>query len=204
MVPTRPSLKPRSFLDVEARFWDCSKTLVNQKVHILDLFLEELPMHTWLASGLMGRVIRSRYTVALVAVLAILSFALPVAVAQQGQAAQPTSQMAAVVAPQTDAPQEATPKNPAPAEATGEANLKLPDMTQVKFLNGVSGATLLEIGLVFCALGGLFGLIIYMQLKNAPVHRSMKEISELIYETCKTYLITQGKFVLILEAFMAV
>ena len=68
----------------------------------------------------------------------------------------------------------------------------------------MSGYSLLEIGLVFCALGGLFGLIIYMQLKNAPVHRSMREISELIYETCKTYLITQGKFILILEAFIAV
>jgi len=77
-------------------------------------------------------------------------------------------------------------------------------MKSVTFLNGTSGSALLEIGLVFCALGGLFGLIIYMQLKNAPVHRSMREISELIYETCKTYLVTQGKFILILEAFIAV
>ena len=77
-------------------------------------------------------------------------------------------------------------------------------MKSVTFLNGTSGYTLLEIGLVFCALGGLFGLIIYIQLKNAAVHRSMKDISELIYETCKTYLITQGKFILILEAFIAV
>jgi K(+)-stimulated pyrophosphate-energized sodium pump len=160
-------------------------------------------MHTWLASGLMGRVIRSRRTVALVAVLAVLTFALPVAFAQQGQAAPPSSQTAAAVTPQAGTTQEATPATPAP-EATGEANLKLPDMTQVKFLNGVSGSTLLEIGLLFCAFGGLFGLIIYMQLKNAPVHRSMREISELIYETCKTYLVTQGKFILILEAFIAV
>ena len=161
-------------------------------------------MHTWLATGLMGRVIRSRRTLALVAVLAVLTFALPVAFAQQGPATPPTSQVAAVVTPQpAAATQETAPATPAP-EATGEANLKLPDMSSVKFLNGISGYTLLEIGLVFCALGGLFGLIIYMQLKNAPVHRSMREISELIYETCKTYLVTQGKFILILEAFIAV
>ena len=160
-------------------------------------------MHTWLATGLMGRVIRSRRTLALVAVLAVLTFALGAAFAQQGQAAPPASQAAAVVAPQTGAAvQETAPAAPAPA--AGEANLRLPDMKSVTFLNGTSGSTLLEIGLVFCALGGLFGLIIFIQLKNAPVHRSMKEISELIYETCKTYLITQGKFILILEAFIAV
>jgi K(+)-stimulated pyrophosphate-energized sodium pump len=160
-------------------------------------------MHTWLTSGLMGRVIRSRRTLALVAVLAVLTFALPVAVAQQGQATPPTTQVAAVVSPLAGVPQETTPATPAP-EATGEANLKLPDMSTAKFLNGMSGTTLLEIGLIFCALGGVFGLVIYMQLKNAPVHRSMLEISELIYETCKTYLVTQGKFILILEAFIAV
>ncbi|MGZ4868415.1 MAG: sodium-translocating pyrophosphatase [Candidatus Angelobacter sp.] len=161
-------------------------------------------MHTWLATGLMGRVIRSRRTLALVAVLAVLAFALPVAFAQQGQAAPPTSQVAAAVNPQPGAAtQETAPATPAP-EAAGEANLKLPDMKSVTFLHGTSGYKLLEIGLVFCALGGLFGLIIYIQLKNAPVHRSMREISELIYETCKTYLVTQGKFILILEAFIAV
>src|SRR6185437_5292311 len=63
---------------------------------------------------------------------------------------------------------------------------------------------LLEFGLLFCAFGGLFGFSIYMQLKNAPVHRSMREISELIYETCKTYMVTQGKFILLLWAFIAV
>jgi K(+)-stimulated pyrophosphate-energized sodium pump len=50
----------------------------------------------------------------------------------------------------------------------------------------------------------LFGLAIYVQLKNLPVHRSMLEISELIYETCKTYLVTQGKFIMLLWAFIAV
>ncbi len=86
----------------------------------------------------------------------------------------------------------------------GEASLILPDMTTVTFLGGMSGYTLLAIGLIFCALGLLFGLMIYMQLKNLPVHRAMLEVSELIYETCKTYLVTQGKFILILEAFIAV
>jgi K(+)-stimulated pyrophosphate-energized sodium pump len=161
-------------------------------------------MHTWLATGLMGRVIRSRRTLALVAVLAVLAFALPVAFAQQGQAAPPTSQVAAAINPQTGAATQET--APAPArEATGEANLKLPDMKSVSFMNdSITGYKLLSIGLIFCGLGLLFGLIIYMQLKNAPVHRAMKEISELIYETCKTYLVTQGKFILILEAFIAV
>jgi K(+)-stimulated pyrophosphate-energized sodium pump len=89
------------------------------------------------------------------------------------------------------------------SEAGGEANLKLPDLSDVMFM-GVNGRTLLMVGLVFCALGILFGLAIYMNLKKLPVHRAMREISELIYETCKTYLITQGKFILILEAFIAV
>jgi K(+)-stimulated pyrophosphate-energized sodium pump len=84
----------------------------------------------------------------------------------------------------------------------GEAALKLPDLSQVTFL-GVDGHRLLLVGLVFCFLGWMFGLAIYLQLKNLPVHRSMREISELIYETCKTYLITQGKFILILWVFIA-
>jgi len=86
----------------------------------------------------------------------------------------------------------------------GEASLVLPDLSQVSFLGGVNGHTLLLVGLVVSALGMIFGLIIYNQLKNLPVHKSMLEISELIYETCKTYLVTQGKFILILEAFIAV
>src|SRR2546427_4115025 len=88
-------------------------------------------------------------------------------------------------------------------EVGGEANLKLPDLSQVTFL-GVDGHKLLLFGILFCVLGLGFGLTIYTRLKNLPVHRAMREISELIYETCKTYLITQGKFLLILEAFIAV
>ena len=85
----------------------------------------------------------------------------------------------------------------------GEANLVLPDLTTVNFL-GMNGHALLMLGLLFCVGGLLFGLVIYVQLKNLPVHRTMREMSELIYETCKTYLITQGKFILLLWAFIAV
>jgi len=88
-------------------------------------------------------------------------------------------------------------------QAGGEASLKLPDLTTVSFL-GVNGHSLLMWGLLFCIGGLLFGLTIYVQLKNLPVHRSMREISEMIYETCKTYLVTQGKFLLLLWAFIAV
>src|SRR5450631_1928460 len=90
-----------------------------------------------------------------------------------------------------------------PNEAAGEANLQLPDLNSVSFL-GVTGHNLLLVGLLFCLFGLAFGLAIYVQLKNAPVHRSMREISELIYETCKTYLVTQGKFILVLWVFIAV
>jgi K(+)-stimulated pyrophosphate-energized sodium pump len=85
----------------------------------------------------------------------------------------------------------------------GEANLILPDLTNVHFF-GMNGHALLMIGLLFCAGGLLFGLAIYVQLKNAPVHRTMLEVSDLIYETCKTYLVTQGKFIMLLWAFIAV
>ena len=90
-----------------------------------------------------------------------------------------------------------------PAPAGGEANLILPNLAQATFL-GTDGRTLLMWGLLVCALGLLFGLISYTQLRNLPVHKSMLEISELIYETCKTYLITQGKFLLLLWVFIAV
>ncbi len=85
----------------------------------------------------------------------------------------------------------------------GEANLKLPDLGSQSFL-GVPGNTLLMAGLAVCALGLLFGLIIYAQLKKMPVHKSMLEVSELIYETCKTYLITQGKFLMMLWVFIGI
>ena len=94
---------------------------------------------------------------------------------------------------------------PAGETGSGEAALKLPDLSQVNFFNGaIDGHKLLLIGILACLFGLGFGMAIYMRLKNLPVHRAMLEISELIYETCKTYLITQGKFILLLWAFIAV
>src|SRR5438128_392675 len=87
-------------------------------------------------------------------------------------------------------------------EAAGEAGLKLPDLSQVQFL-GVDGHKLLMIGILFCVFGLLFGLVIYSRLKSLPVHGAMAEVSQLIWETCKTYLVTQGKFLLLLWAFIA-
>jgi K(+)-stimulated pyrophosphate-energized sodium pump len=98
--------------------------------------------------------------------------------------------------------QEAT-AQAAPRHAGGEANLVLPDLGQVEF-NGINSRTLLMGGLVVCVLGLAFGMVIFNQLRNLPVHRSMREISELIYETCKTYLVTQGKFILLLWIFIGV
>ena len=86
--------------------------------------------------------------------------------------------------------------------AGGEANLKLPDLSTVQFL-GTDGHKLLMFGLLFCVAGLAFGTAIFVGLKNLPVHRNMREMSELIYETCKTYLVTQGKFLLLLWAFIA-
>src|SRR6476469_836620 len=91
-----------------------------------------------------------------------------------------------------------------PHPGGGEANLVLPDLDQAVFFGGIGGRTLLMTGLVICALGLAFGLGMYTHLRKLPVHASMLEISELIYETCKTYLITQGKFLLILEMFIGV
>ncbi len=82
----------------------------------------------------------------------------------------------------------------------GEADLILPDLSQAKFFGGIDGRSLLMVGLLVSGAGLLFGLMMYKKLENLPVHESMLEISELIYETCKTYLLTQGRFLLILEA----
>src|SRR5215217_983801 len=96
----------------------------------------------------------------------------------------------------------------APAAHAGEANLVLPQLDQARFFTGadgsggVAGSTLLTWGLTICLAGLAFGLVIYEHLRKLPVHRSMLEVSELIYETCKTYLKTQGKFILILWIFI--
>jgi K(+)-stimulated pyrophosphate-energized sodium pump len=106
-------------------------------------------------------------------------------------------------------PRVARAGQPAPARAEaavehgGEANLVVPDLSTVTF-RGWNGRTLLMSGLAVCALGLLFGLMTFTELRNMPVHASMLEVSELIYETCKTYLITQGKFILVLWTFIAV
>ena len=105
--------------------------------------------------------------------------------------------LAAAVPPQAAA--DAAVQQETPRHAGGEANLVLPDLGQVEF-QGINGRTLLMGGLGVCLLGLAFGLVIFRQLRDLPVHRSMLEISELIYETCKTYLVTQGKFILILRA----
>jgi K(+)-stimulated pyrophosphate-energized sodium pump len=91
-----------------------------------------------------------------------------------------------------------------PSHAGGEANLRLPDLAQATFFGIINGRLLLMYGLIVVALGLLFGLVIYYELRNLPVHKSMLEISELIYETCKTYLVTQAKFLLLLEVFIGV
>ena len=85
----------------------------------------------------------------------------------------------------------------------GEANLVLPDLNDVKFLfNLVGGRNLLWLGLIVSAAGIAFGLVASAQLKKLPVHSSMHDVSELIYATCKTYLLTQGKFLFILWLFI--
>ena len=84
----------------------------------------------------------------------------------------------------------------------GEANLQLPDLGSVSFL-GLPGSVLLGLGLIVCALGLGFGIITYSQLNRMPVHTAMRDVSELIYTTCKTYLKQQGRFLLLLWAFIA-
>jgi K(+)-stimulated pyrophosphate-energized sodium pump len=102
---------------------------------------------------------------------------------------------------QAAAPQTQATERPAVREGGGEASLVVPDLSVVEF-RGINGRVLLMGGLVICALGLLFGLMTFTQLKALPVHASMLEVSELIYETCKTYLVTQGKFILLLELFI--
>lgn len=93
--------------------------------------------------------------------------------------------------------------NQTPASGGGEANLKLPDLNSVTFF-GIGGRTLLMFGMIICVAGLIFGLITYNRLKNLPVHASMREVSELIYQTCKTYLAQQMRFLGVLWAFIAV
>jgi K(+)-stimulated pyrophosphate-energized sodium pump len=89
--------------------------------------------------------------------------------------------------------------------AAGEADIHIPDLTTVKFagLSGMTGHTLMMLGIVVCAIGALFGIVQYFQTKALPVHSSMARVSATIYETCKTYLLTQGKLLAILWVLIA-
>src|ERR1700753_901073 len=93
----------------------------------------------------------------------------------------------------------------APSAFAGEADIPIPDLGAVKFagLGGASGHTLMMLGIVVCAIGALFGIVQYLQTKGLPVHKSMATVSESIYETCKTYLLTQGKLLAILWVLIA-
>ncbi len=133
-----------------------------------------------LAPSLIGGYWVRRTNAMIAAIVMLAALTCPVALAQS---AQPQAQAVAT------------------SHEGGEAGLKLPDLSRVSFGN-INARTLLKAGLLMCLLGLLFGLVIYRQLKNLPVHRSMRDISDLIYETCKTYLITQGKFILLLEIFI--
>ncbi|MFM8408640.1 MAG: sodium/proton-translocating pyrophosphatase, partial [Alphaproteobacteria bacterium] len=88
------------------------------------------------------------------------------------------------------------------AARASETDIVLPDFRSATFLGGMNGHTVLLIGMLVSLVGFVFGILMYSQIRNLPVHRSMSEISELIYETCKTYLLTQIKFILLLELFI--
>ncbi|PKN06037.1 MAG: sodium-translocating pyrophosphatase, partial [Deltaproteobacteria bacterium HGW-Deltaproteobacteria-7] len=91
------------------------------------------------------------------------------------------------------------------AAFAGEADIKLPDLTQVSFLGGaLGGLTILNAGLIICLIGMAFGIMQYVQTKNLPAHKAMLDVSQTIWETCKTYLFQQGKFLIALWILIAV
>ena len=146
------------------------------------------------------RIARRRILVATLAtvmgfIFLTAALALPPALAAEASGGSP------VQAWESAHPADGAVAQPGTVHSGGEATLLLPDLSQVQFL-GMGGRSLLMLGLVVCALGFVFGLVIYRQIKNLPVHGAMAEISALIYETCKTYLITQGKFILLLWVFI--
>ena len=85
-----------------------------------------------------------------------------------------------------------------PPAWAGEADLIVPQLSSVKFMN-INGHSLLLWGMLICVFGFIFGLVQFSQVKQLKVHRSMRDVSELIYATCKTYLLEQGRFLIILE-----
>src|SRR5256885_2149017 len=92
------------------------------------------------------------------------------------------------------------------AFGAGEGDIVIPPLENVKFagLGGMSGIALMYLGIVICVIGAVFGLVQYMQTKALPVHKSMSDVSNTIWETCKTYLFTQGKFLAILWILIAI
>jgi K(+)-stimulated pyrophosphate-energized sodium pump len=91
------------------------------------------------------------------------------------------------------------------AAFAGEADIKLPDLTTISFLGGaLSGIMILNAGLVVCFIGMIFGIMQYVQTKNLPAHKAMLDVSQTIWETCKTYLFQQGKFLIALWILIAI
>jgi K(+)-stimulated pyrophosphate-energized sodium pump len=158
-----------------------------------------------------SKIVRGLLTFFVLAML-LAAVALPsMAQTQSSPAAPPaattTAPLDAAAAPATTpapaVPCVQTPAAPkASGEAAGEADLRLPDLDSQPFLGGVGGRTLFKVGLVVSLLGLVFGMVIFFRLKNMPVHKSMLEVSELIYATCKAYLMTQAKFLALLELFI--
>ena len=114
--------------------------------------------------------------------------------------AEALQEPAAIAAVQEPVTQEAAQPEHRPG---GEVNIHLPDLNQGDFF-GMTGHTILLFGLGVCVLGLLFGMTSYTAVKKLPVHQSMADVSELIYTTCKAYLAKQGRFLLILFAFIGV
>ncbi|HZI32363.1 MAG TPA: sodium-translocating pyrophosphatase [Candidatus Binatia bacterium] len=87
----------------------------------------------------------------------------------------------------------------------GDADIQLPELTRVKFFHGtVTSHEILFFGLFVCAVGAVFGILEYVRTRALPVHRSMREVSHIIWETCKTYLLQQGKFLVALWILIAI
>jgi K(+)-stimulated pyrophosphate-energized sodium pump len=94
---------------------------------------------------------------------------------------------------------------PAPGAFAGEGDIQLPSLEAPTFLGGsLTGRTILLLGLAICAGGALFGILEYLKTRALPVHRSMAEVSHIIWETCKTYLLQQGKFLAALWLLIAI
>ena len=95
-----------------------------------------------------------------------------------------------------------TPAAATPHHGGGEDSLVIPEQIDTLQFFGMAASHLLLLGLIVSALGVVFGLVVFVQLKNAPLHKAMLEVSELIYETCKTYLVTQAKFLGLLTRYV--